>query len=303
MKQAVIVGLGVQGKKRIKHLKSKTYFTVDPYKKSDYKKLQEVPTKLYDKVFLCVPDSKKLELIKYCINKGKHCLIEKPFPNIDNKKILKLENLANKKKVVCYVAYNHRFEPHFVRLKKILEKKEIGKVYLCRLLYGNGTSKLVKKSEWRDKGNGVVDDIGSHLFDICKFWFNINSSKIQFFNSYKFENNSPDHAQIIFNDKKINFIFEMSLCMWRNTFNCDIIGEKGSIHINSLTKWDKTTLILRKRVFPSGKPKEKKYSIKIKDPTWKKEYNYFLSLIKNGKTNFINDFFINSSLKKLKIKS
>ena len=67
MKQAVIVGLGVQGKKRIKHLKSKTYFTVDPYKKSDYKKLQEVPTKLYDKVFLCVPDNKKLELIKYCI--------------------------------------------------------------------------------------------------------------------------------------------------------------------------------------------------------------------------------------------
>ena len=102
-----------------------------------------------------------------------------------------------------------------------------------------------------------------------------------------------------FNDKKINFVLEMSLCMWRNTFNCDVVG-KMALHISSLTKWDKTTLTFRKRVFPSGRPKEKKYSMRISDPTWKKEYNYFLSLIKKRKTDLSTDLFINSILKKLK---
>ena len=300
MNQAVIVGLGVQGKKRIKFLDSKKYITVDPYKKSNYKKLEDVPLELYDKVFLCVPDQKKLKLIEYCIEKGKHCLIEKPFPFVKNKKIKELENKANKKKIACYVAYNHRFEPHFERLKEILDQNKIDKVYYCRMFYGNGTSKLVNKSGWRDKHKGVVGDIGSHLFDLCKFWFKISSTKINYFKSYKFENKAPDHAQIVFNDKKINFVLEMSLCMWRNTFNCDVVGKNGSIHISSLTKWDKTTLTFRKRVFPSGRPKEKKYSMRISDPTWKKEYNYFLSLIKKRKTDLSTDLFINSILKKLK---
>ena len=227
MKQSVIVGLGIQGHKRIKFLNSKNYITVDPFKKSDYKKLQNVPKDLYDKVFLCVPDDQKFELIKYCIDNGKHCLVEKPFPKVSRKEIIKLEKIANKKKIICYVAYNHRFEPHFIRMKNLLDSKKIGKIYYCRFFYGNGTAKLVKKSNWRDKGNGVIGDIGSHLFDICKFWFGISPDKIDFSRSYKFENKAPDHAQIIFNENRINFLFEISLCMWRNTFTCDIVGKKG----------------------------------------------------------------------------
>ena len=41
----------------------------------------------------------------------------------------------------------------------------------------------------------------------------------------------------------------MSLCMWKNTFNFDLVGSKGSVHITSLCKWDKTVLILRKESF------------------------------------------------------
>ena len=59
----------------------------------------------------------------------------------------------------------------------------------------------------------------------------------------------------------------MSLCMWKNTLRCDIIGTKGSLHLNSLCKWGPSVLKLRKRVFPSGKPIEKKFIIKKKDPT------------------------------------
>ena len=54
------------------------------------------------------------ELLKYGI---KNILVEKPilFPSI---KVAKnLESLVKKNKVLVYTGYNHRFEPHFIKMK------------------------------------------------------------------------------------------------------------------------------------------------------------------------------------------
>ncbi len=56
MKKYVVVGLGVQGLKRIKYLKTRNIIKIDPFKQSDYSFLKEVPKNLYDTVFICVPD-------------------------------------------------------------------------------------------------------------------------------------------------------------------------------------------------------------------------------------------------------
>ena len=84
--------------------------------------------------------------------------------------------------------------------------------------------------------------------------------------------------------------------MWKNTLRCDIIGTKGSIHLNSLCKWGPSVLKLRKRIIPSGKPIEKKFI--IKKSTWKLEHNYFFKLIKSKKiSNLSNDIYINNIFK------
>ena len=83
----------------------------------------------------------------------------------------------------------------------------------------------------------------------------------------------------------------MTLCMWKNTFVCDVIASKGSAHLNSLCKWSKNTFSYYKRKFPSGLPYEKKVSFNKGDPTWKAEYLFFKNLIKNrSKTSFKKDF-------------
>jgi hypothetical protein len=88
--------------------------------------------------------------------------------------------------------------------------------------------------------------------------------------------------------------------MWKNTFTCDIIGEKGSIHLDCLCKWGPSHLIYRRRIFPSGLPIEKKKTIISKDPTWKKEINYFINKIKNKeKINLEIDKYIFKNLKNL----
>ncbi len=74
----------------------------------------------------------------------KHVLVEKPLIIKKLKVFNDLEKKARKNKVVCYVAYNHRFEPNILKLKNLIDSQILGKIYRCRIFYGNGTSRLVK---------------------------------------------------------------------------------------------------------------------------------------------------------------
>ena len=143
----LIVGFGVQGQKR-KKLLNKNYFfaSVDnKNKNADFKSIEDVPLDKYTSVFVCTPDSTKLKILNYCIKHKKHALIEKPLvANLENK-IKILEKKANQFNLVFYSAYNHRFEPHFMNIKKLVDSGVLGKIYYCNFFYGNGTAKLVKK--------------------------------------------------------------------------------------------------------------------------------------------------------------
>tara|TARA_B100000767_G_scaffold275746_1_gene314997 strand:- start:9043 stop:9960 length:918 start_codon:yes stop_codon:yes gene_type:complete len=301
--KAIVVGMGVQGIKRKKNLKKDFVYSVDKFKKANFNNIFEVPLETYDTVFLCVPDNEKIKIIRYCIEHKKHILVEKPLLSKSTKSLISLEKMANKNKVILYTAYNHRFEPIIKELKKLIQKKKLGKIYRCKIFYGNGTSYLVKKSKWRDKGLGVISDIGSHLFDLCIFWFGKKIENIKIIEINKFENKSPDHAIISFNINNIIIELEMTLCMWKNTFRCDILASKGSAHLSSLCKWGKNEIIYRERKFPSGKPLEKKVSFKKSDPTWKLENLHFENLIKKKvKTNLEKDIILNKEFNKINYK-
>ena len=254
---------------------------------------------MFDNVYACVPDDKKLKIIKYSLNIKKNVLVEKPLIG-KNSQIREIEKLARKKKVFVYTAYNHRFKPSLIKVKDFILKKTIGRIYSVKLFYGNGTSMLVKKSKWRDKNKGIITDLGSHLLDICLFLFNSPLKNIKLIQSNRFENKSPDHALLTLKIKNIIVNMEMSYTSWKNSFYLDVVGSKGSLHINSLCKWSKSKLIVRKRKFPSGKPKEKIINYKKGDPTWRLENKYFINKVKSkSKTSLKKDILINTSLNKL----
>ena len=169
------------------------------------------------------------------------------------------------------------------------------------MFYGNGTARIVRKSEWKDKGQGVIPDLGSHLLDTLNFILGKIFKNLELVTSNNFENKSIDHAILKSNKKeKIHLELEMTLCSWRNTFTCDIIGENGSIHLNRLCKWGPSELVFRRRILPSGLPIEKKKTILLEDPTWKKEINYFIRKIKDKeKINLDIDKYIYKNLKNL----
>ena len=165
------------------------------------------------------------------------------------------------------------------------------------MFYGNGTSRLVRDSLWRDKKSGVLNDLGSHLLDTCRFWFGDNIGSFELLSANRFENKSPDHVVIVTSDQSQPRIeLEMTLCMWRNHFTCDILAENGTAHIESLCKWGPSKLTVRKRVYPSGRPIEEEKTVQMSDPTWVEEYDHFNRLCCVGGTNLDNDVWISSVL-------
>jgi len=297
----IVVGLGVQGLKRIKEVGDDLVFTVDPQNKNaNFSSVREVPLELYDSAILAVPDAPKYDLLIYLLNNSKHVLVEKPLMLPSVKNFFELEELASKKKTFLYTAYNHRFEPNIKRAKTFLENNHLGEIYACNLYYGNGTAQLVKNSPWRDQNSGVLADLGSHLFDLIDFWF--KAEKIESLKSTlsRLENMSPDSAQLSFEMSNIQFNLGMTYCSWKNTFRCEIIGEKGSIQISSLCKWGDSEFVHLIRKLPSGKPLENRIIEPVGDKTFKKEYEYFKKKSKmNFSVSLLKDRWIYSNIKKV----
>ena len=297
--KTLILGMGVQGKKRQAHCKTDFVGFVDPFNKdAHYKNIKDVPVHLYDAVLACIPDDPKYDIINFCLGNNKHVLVEKPlFMNKARFNLLKQKIKTSSS--ICYIAYNHRFEPHFIKMKKLLDSNILGSLYTCRMFYGNGTAKLVKDSQWRDSGKGVLPDLGSHLIDTCNYWFDskIDDTSWKVVSNNNFENKSPDHYILINSNKNFQIQLEMTMLMWKNHFTCDILAENGSAHIESLCKWGPSKFIHRTRKYPSGKPDEKQSVLICSDPTWIEEYNYFKKLVNNNtKTNIDWQYNLNNIL-------
>ena len=299
--RVIVVGLGIQGRKRLAVAGADAVGTVDPVcDKADFTRVQDVPLKLYDTALVCTPDGPKVELLAYLLGHGKHVLVEKPLVASENDELERLKALAARSGAVCYTAYNHRFEPHLATVKQLLDADRIGRVYHCRIFYGNGTARDVRNSPWRDRGLGVIPDLASHMLDLCLFWFGRPAGEPQIWTTQRYENAAFDYFLMGFPQSSPVLMLEGTLLSWRNTFGLDLIGERGSIHVTGLCKWGPSSLIVRDRILPSGRPAEQVDTLEQQDPTWAKEYAHFREMcVGRQTTNIDHDIWINGLLHQL----
>jgi predicted dehydrogenase len=299
--RTIVVGLGVQGYKRRRFAGSDFVASVDTKNpEADHRTLADVPFDAYDAALVCVPDDAKVELLRTLLGHGKHVLVEKPLVAGDEATLAELQRVARANNAVCQVAYNHRFEPHFVRMRDLIASGALGRIYRCRMFYGNGTARLVRNSDWRDRGAGVLDDLGSHLLDTARFWFGDIGDDIALVSARAFENAAPDHVVFGAAGSLPQLEFEMTLLSWRNHFTCDVFAENGTAHIRSLCKWGPSEFTHRTRVLPSGRPPETTITLVEDDPTWAAEYAHFKELCaRRQPADLSNDIWLNRVLKRL----
>ena len=292
----IVVGLGVQGNKRQAVAGKDVVATVDPvHPQAQFKSIEEVPLESYDAALLCIPDEPKIAILEYLLSNKKHLLVEKPLFANRQEDLVGLQKLAQQNGVTCYTAYNHRFEPHFIRMKELIDSGRLGKIYSIRMYYGNGTARLVRDSAWRDQGAGVLPDLGSHLLDTLNFWLGKPIEDFKIFSANRFENRAFDQVSFGANVDPVVQL-EVSLLSWRNHFYADIYAEKGTAHIQSLCKWGPSTFTFRDRKLPSGRPDEESITLVQPDPTWELEYEHFKKICREGSGNIENDIWINRTL-------
>lgn len=288
--RVIVVGLGIQGRKRQAIAGAACVATVDPVQPADYARLEDVPLAAYDAALVCTGDAPKVALLDYLLGHGKHVLVEKPMLGSADD-LSRLRDRAAAAGVACYTAYNHRFEPHIARMAEVIASGRLGRLYHCRLTYGNGTARDVRNSVWRDQGTGVLSDLGSHLLDCLLYWFGAIGEDFVPHSAARFENRAFDHIVIGCGGRPV-IELEMSLLAWRNHFTCDLQGEHGSAHIDSLMKWGPASFTLRQRVLPSGRPPEETVTLVGADPTWQAEYDHFKALCRSGGTTLDKDIVI-----------
>ena len=293
--KTIVIGLGIQGKKRLAIAGGDVVATVDSVAPgARYRTVEQVPLDSFERALVCTPDDAKPEILAYLLSHGKHVLVEKPLM-VTDEDARQLAELARANRAACYTAYNHRFEPHVINLKETLESGRLGRMYLARFFYGNGTAQDVKRSPWRDRGLGVLSDIGSHLLDMVLWLFGPSCAPFEAWSVDRFETQAPDH--VVFGSMgDPRLVCEAALVSWRNTFTADVYGERGSAHINGLCKWGPSHFIVRTRVLPSGRPSETSQTLQCADPTWEREYRHFDALCRSGGTNLDHDVWIRSAL-------
>lgn len=298
--RVVVAGLGIQGRKRQAVAGADVVATVDPVAAgAAYAKIDDVPLGAYDAALVCTPDAAKIPLLTYLVEHGKHVLVEKPLLADDEGALRELERLVRARGVVCYTAYNHRFEPHLVSMKQLLDEGTLGQVYQVSMFYGNGTARDVRNSPWRDKALGVIPDLASHMLDLCLFYFGPVLGEAQPWSCARFENAAFDYFALGFPGGRPRVMLEGTLLSWRNTFSLDVFAENGTAHVFGLCKWGPSSFVVRRRVLPSGKPPEEVRTLEQPDPTWVLEYDHFRALCATGgaeRTNIGNDIWITGVL-------
>lgn len=275
----LIVGFGNIGHKRFGVLGKKCIATVDPSKEATFKTSSDIPENFlnnFQAVIIATSKQPKLELIEYWLKKGKHVLVEKPVI-LSPKQYENFNRICKDQGVVLYTSYNLRFEPSIVKLRGLLDSNFLGTLYHAEMTYGYGNVKQLSNT-WRESGYGVLDEIGSHLVDFCFYMFGYFDTSFKSINLQKVESKTLDHCVFATPDKKI--IMTASALYWKNLFQINVYGEKGSIHVSGLCKWGKSTITIATRIVPAGIPTETEEVFEGSDKSWGEDINHFEQLVK-----------------------
>lgn len=305
-----ILGFGKMGQIRFKELKKrrdvKKILIYDPAIKKKSKTFVQsendiLKNKNINVLFICAPNFLNAKFTRIGLKNNMHVFCEKPpARNLhelnDIGKILKIS-----KKKLMY-GFNHRFHESVIIIKKIIDKKSLGKIYWMRGRYGKSLDKNFLDN-WRSKkkfsGGGILIDQGIHMLDLFLFFVK-DFDKVQAIVSNNFKNLEVEDnvfANFYNTKNKISASLHSTMTQWRHLFSLEIFFEKGNIILNGLKtpsgSYGQETLTItdkfEKKDFVRKWNHETKKYFK-KDKSWTKEVDYFFKCIHNNRKVQIGNF-------------
>lgn len=154
---------------------------------TDWKKL--IKSKNIDFISIVLPTFLHSEVIMYTRKFNKPFICEAPF--LSTKELIDLLNNRDNNTLEI-IDYELRFTPHFIKVKELIQKNEIGKIVSFNFEYLSDFAKNPQeKWNWSNslkKGGGYLNLVGGHFLDLANFLFeNCYKIKKSEFDIYKTE--------------------------------------------------------------------------------------------------------------------
>lgn len=127
-----------------------------------------------DIVNICTPNGSHCGLAIEALNAGKHVLVEKPMA-LTKEDCEKMIHAATSNNRELFVVKQNRFNPPVQELKKIIDQKKLGKIYMVSVnCFWNRNEEYYRFSDWKGKKDldgGSLFTQFSHFIDIFYYLF------------------------------------------------------------------------------------------------------------------------------------
>ena len=279
--------------------KSKLYISDVDFKKSSNlaKEVNGIAVKLLEdklkdsninSVIVATVNKYSKDLCVSALKHKKHVLCEKPM-GTNYKEALEIHNAAEKYKRKFKCGFNHRYHPAMQEAYKLCKQRQIGKILFIRAVYGHGGRKGYDK-EWRAKkslsGGGELLDQGSHLIDLCHWFFGFEKLRRAYgISKPMFWDMEVDDNAFVLLETKSGKVAQLhaTWTQWKNLFKFEIYGDKGAIEISGLGKsYGTETLRLFKRKNLGKPPVLIEKQFKGSDKSWELEWLDFIKAIESN---------------------
>lgn len=262
-----IVGLVDVDPKQIEYLKNTYPFAVQ----EDYKIFLSDDS--IDAFIISANTHPSLKIIEDALKAGKHVLCEKPLGD-KLSQTRSITDLANKNSLVLHIGFNIRYDEGLLQAKLLIDDGKIGNPYFFKCTYVNGSVKT------NNNEVGALLDMGIHNLYLAKMFMGKYIPIASAINNFEYHlKDRDDNGFVLLKSHSMVGEIHFSLVRWKNDFELEITGSKGSIIVRSLTKWGTQTAILYERVYPSGVPNKTIFEY-VGDNTWEKECRDFYQRVK-----------------------
>ncbi|GHA36556.1 inositol 2-dehydrogenase [Devosia pacifica] len=118
-----------------------------------------------DAVIICTPTDTHADLIERFARAGKAIFCEKPIDLIIERVEACLK-VVDAEAATLMVGFNRRFDPHFMALKSVIERGEIGAVEMVQIVSRDPGAPPV---DYIKRSGGIFRDMTIHDFDMARF--------------------------------------------------------------------------------------------------------------------------------------
>jgi predicted dehydrogenase len=191
-----------------------------------------------DAVIISVPPSLAPGYVQLSLEAGKNIFCEKPAA-ISSDNLREIDEVLSKSKVLSY-GFNHRVHPSIIKMKQVIDSKNLGHILWMRGRYGKEVDNNYTDT-WRCNrdlnGGGILIDQGIHMVDLMSHLSGgFDGAQAVLSSNYLNVAGVEDNGFITLysTSKKISASIHTTVTQWRYLFSLEVFLEKGSIVLNGL---------------------------------------------------------------------